>query len=181
MATEITKDEAERIFNEYSPYVYRTALLLTKSEALADDITQETFIKAFEKYHLFDPTRPIKPWIYKITVNTFRNMYRKQKWLKFIGVIPDISTIENTVETTILRGEQNREIYNEVANLPAKSREVIVLYYFAELKISEVSLILDIPIGTCKSRINRAIKQLRCQLPENKLNLKRGGEIHGEI
>ena len=180
MATEITKEEAERIFIEYSPYVYRTALFLTKSESLADDVTQESFIKTFEKYHLFDLNRPIKPWIYKITVNTFRNMYRKQKWLKFIGVIPDIPTTENKVESSILQGEQNHEIYKEIGRLSAKSREVIVLYYFAELKLSEIASILDIPIGTCKSRLNRALKQLRGQLPEKNLYINRGGEIHGE-
>lgn len=180
LVTEITKEEAERIFIEYSPYVYRTALFLTKSEALADDVTQESFIKIFEKYHLFDSARPIKSWIYKITVNTFRNMYRKQKWLKFIGVIPDIPTTENKVESSILRGEQNHEIYNEIGRLSAKSKEVIVLYYFAELKLSEIASVLDIPIGTCKSRLNRALKQLRGQLPEKNLYINRGGEINGE-
>lgn len=180
LATEITKEEAEIIFIEYSPYVYRTALLLTKSEALADDVTQETFIKVFEKYHLFDSTKPIKPWIYKITVNIFRNMYRKQKWLKFVGVIPDKPTSENTVESSILRKELNWALYNEIGKLPAKSREVIVLYYFGELKLSEIASILDIPIGTCKSRLNRALKQLRGKLPQKSIYINRGGEIHGE-
>ncbi len=180
MAAEITKEEANRIFIEYSPYVYRTALLLTKSEALADDVTQETFIKVFKKYHSFDSAKPIKPWIYKITVNTFRNMYRRQKWLKFIGLIPDLPSEDNTVERSILRGEQYRELCNEIDLLSAKNREVIVLYYFADLKLSEIALVLDIPIGTCKSRINRALTQLRGQLPEKSYYINQGGKIHGE-
>jgi RNA polymerase sigma factor (sigma-70 family) len=177
LKTEITKEEANRIFIEFSPYVYRTALLLTKSESLADDVTQETFIKVFKNYHSFDTTKPIKPWIYKITVNTFRNMYRRQRWLKFIGFVPDIPTEDNSVERSILQEEQNLEICNQIARLSAKSRVVIVLYYFAELKLIEVASILDIPVGTCKSRLNRALKELRKQIPEKSFYINQGGEI----
>ncbi|MHC0035300.1 RNA polymerase sigma factor [Pseudoneobacillus sp. C159] len=177
METKIIKEEANRIFNEFSPYVYRTALLLTKSESLADDVTQETFIKVFKNYHSFDKTKPIKPWIYKITVNTFRNMHRRQRWLKFIGFVPDMPTEHNTVERSILQGEQNQEICNQIARLSTKSREIIVLYYYAELKLIEVASILDIPIGTCKSRLNRALKELRKQLCDKSFYINQGGDI----
>lgn len=181
MTNEISKELAKQIFIEYSPYVYQTALLLTKSESLADDVTQETFIQVFKKYHTFDTNRPMKPWIYKITVNTIRNMIRKQRWLKFIGFSPEISDEKNSIEHFILQDERNNGLWSEINQMPAKSKEIIVLHYYAELKISEIAEILNIPIGTCKSRLNTALSQLRRKLPKNELfNVHKGGEIYGE-
>ena len=55
----VSRVQAEQIFSAHSEFVYQTALLLTKSEALADDITQETFIQVFKKFHTFDSNRTI--------------------------------------------------------------------------------------------------------------------------
>ena len=65
----ITKECAEQLYNEYSVFVYKIALFLTKSRAIAEDVTQETFIQLFKKYHLYNLNKPIEPWIYKITIN----------------------------------------------------------------------------------------------------------------
>lgn len=173
MASEISKEEASRIFEQHSQYVYRVSLLLSKSESLADDITQETFLKIFKNYHKYDPTKPIEPWIYSITVNTFRNLYRKQKWLNFFGTTPEKGTEVNTVEQSILQEEQNQELRLGIEHLSSKNREVIVLYYFAELKINEIASVLDIPIGTCKSRLNRAVNELRRELSNNNIQFRK--------
>jgi RNA polymerase sigma factor (sigma-70 family) len=80
---EISKEKAEAVFREHSQYIYRVALFLTSSRSLADDITQETFMQIFRQYHKFDISKPIQPWIYKITLHTTRNILRKQRWLHF--------------------------------------------------------------------------------------------------
>jgi RNA polymerase sigma-70 factor (ECF subfamily) len=91
LSNELSKEKAETIFKEHSNYIYRVALFLTQSKELADDITQETFIQVFRKYYTFDSSKPIQPWIYKVTLNITRNMLRKQKWLRFIGQLPEKS------------------------------------------------------------------------------------------
>jgi RNA polymerase sigma factor (sigma-70 family) len=175
LENEINRERAEQIFTEYSTYVFRTALLLTKSKSLADDITQETFIQVFNKYYTFDSNKPIKPWIYKITVNTTRNMLRKQKWLKFIGFAPENSE-GNSVENSVLKSEEYQVLSKEIDRLSFKSKEVIVLHFYAGLKLSEIADALDIPIGTCKSRLNTALSQLRKQLTVNEIFKFRKGE-----
>lgn len=178
MATELTKNEAKQLFTDYSLYVYQTALLITRSEVLADDITQETFIQVFKKFSTFDSTRPIQPWIYKITVNTMRNMLRKQKWLKFIGFTPE-TVDEETVENKIIQAEESIQLWKEINLLSFKSKEIIVLHYYAELKLSEISEVLGVPIGTCKSRLNTALTKLRKQIPENEaIKIRKRGAYH---
>jgi RNA polymerase sigma factor (sigma-70 family) len=167
---EITKEQAEAIYNDYSAYVFQTALFLTKSRTLADDITQETFIQIFRKYYTFDLTKPLKPWIYKITLNITRNMQRRHKWLHFLGDMPEKVDLHN-VEDEVLKSEEEKEILNEINKLPQKSKEIIVLHYYAELKLNEIVEVLNIPLGTCKSRLNTALTILRRNLPEE---FKRG-------
>lgn len=178
MNNTISREQAEQIFAAHSEFVYRTALLLTKSEALADDITQETFIQVFKKFHTFDSNRAIQPWIYKITINTTRNLLRKQKWLTFTGFAPDTCK-QDSFENMIVREEANRELYEEINRLSFKSKEIIILHFYTGLKLSEIAEALDIPIGTSKSRLNYALNQLRKRFPEDKsISFQNGGEAY---
>lgn len=181
MGEEISKTNAEMIFKDCSNFVYRIALFLTKSKDLADDITQETFIQVFQKYHTYDSSKPIYPWIYKITLNITRNMLRKQKWLSFFNEIPERGN-RNPVENAILKSEEEKELWREINNLGLKSREVIVLHFYSGMKLIEVADTLGIPLGTCKSRLNFALNTLREKLPQNEFDsLKDGGKFYETI
>lgn len=176
MADEIERKQAETIYTEYSTFVYRTALFLTKSKELADDITQETFIQVFRKYHTYDSSKPLQPWLYKIAVNTTRNMLRKQKWLKFWGQIPESHSLD-LMENSILKNEEEGELWKAVNDLSLISREIIVLHFYSGLKLKEISDCLGIPLGTCKSRLNSALHKLRRSIPNNDFEfLLKGGE-----
>ncbi|WP_232697527.1 RNA polymerase sigma factor [Brevibacillus daliensis] len=154
----------EGIFNKHSSLVYRTAYFLTKSKSMADDITQETFIRMIKKFHLYDPTKPIEPWIYRITINITRNMIRKQKLLNLVGFTSNFS--EEEVETKILKNERKDELWSVINLLPHKSKEVIILHFYSELTLEEVANSLEIPLGTCKSRLNYALTKLRKSISE---------------
>lgn len=156
----ITQDQAEEIYISHSAYVYRTALVLTKSKALAEDVVQETFLRVFQKFHTYDDEKPILPWIYKITVNVTRNLLRKQRWLSFIGDAPEKEGFD-LVEASILKDEEEQELWAAVNRLSLKHREIIVLHYYCDMKLKEIADILAIPIGTCKSRLNSALNALR--------------------
>lgn len=177
----ISQEQAEAIFRNYSPSVYRLALFLSKSSSLADDITQDTFLQVFKKYASYDSTRPIYPWIYKIAVNITRNTLRKQKWLDLFGEPPERGDF-NPVEERILKNELAAELWQEINKLTLKSREVIVLHYYLELKLHETAAILGIPLGTCKSRLNSALNTLQKQLQESSLLLlKEGDDLYGIV
>lgn len=181
MTADISKEKAEAVFRENSAYVYRVALFLTKSKALADDITQETFLQVFRKYEKFDVSKSIQPWIYKITLNTTRNMLRKHRWLHFVGEVPETTDVES-IENTYIKSEEAKKLWEEINKLTLKSREVIVLHFYCSMKLKEIADIIDIPVGTCKSRLNQGLKVLRTNLPENDiLRLSQGGDIYEPI
>lgn len=174
MKKEISKDEAEEIYRDYSNYIFRVALFLTKSKVLADDITQETFIKVFRKYYTFDSSKPLKPWIYKIALNVTRNTLRNQKWLKFVAETPDRECV-NFVDSNVLQNEAMKELWEQVNRLNFKSKQIIVLHFYSEMKLTEISMVLGVPLGTCKSRLNTALNSLRKQFPQKDYYFIDGG------
>ncbi|SEN34157.1 RNA polymerase sigma-70 factor, ECF subfamily [Paenibacillus sophorae] len=156
----IMQRQAQEIFEEHSSYVYGVALMITKSPAMADDVTQETFLRAFAKFHLYDSSRPIRPWLYRIAINITRSMHRKLRWQSLFGQVPERDS-GDSLELIILAYERHRELWEAVSSLSKKQREVITLHYYAELPLRETVETLDISLGTCKSRLNAALVKLR--------------------
>lgn len=177
----ITKEQAEEIFREHAGNIYRVALFLSKSPTLADDITQDTFLQVFRKFDSYDPSKPIKPWIYKIAVNITRNALRKQKLIQIVKPLPDH---ENClyIEEQILKNESAEELWREINSLPMKSREIIVMHYYADLKLNEIAAALGIPLGTCKSRLHTALHVLEKKLQKNSaITLSKGEDVYGTV
>jgi len=163
---QISKQTAQKLFEDHADYVFKTAYMLTRSTTMADDITQDTFLRIFEKFHTYDGSKPIKPWLYRVTLNVVRNAARKQKWLSFFQSPPDRSSA-NQVEDLVLETERERALAYELERLSLKSKEMIVLHFYHEFTLTEISAILSIPVGTCKSRLHTALNALRKQLPPN--------------
>ncbi|PUA37897.1 RNA polymerase subunit sigma-70 [Paenibacillus elgii] len=154
------QDKARELFEIHSTYVYRIALLLTRSRTMADDAVQETFLRVFQKYHTYDGSRDIRPWLYRITVNVTRNLLRKQKWLFFLREVPEEGRVES-LEDVMVQNEQDQQLWRVIGKLSSKQKEIVVLHYYAELKLHEIASILGIPLGTCKSRLNNSLEALR--------------------
>lgn len=162
----ISQERAEELFHQFSDYIFKTAYMLTHSQVLADDITQESFIRVFRHYHTYDEAKPIKPWIYKIVVNTFRELKRKQKWLIFSDSLPEDKGNDSLpFENSLIKKETEKVLSEAVNKLPNKYKEVVILYYFNDFSLKEMAEVLSIPLGTCKSRLHYAIKKLNqtCQ------------------
>ncbi len=175
----ISKELAEQLYNEYSGFVYKVALFVMKSKVAAEDVTQEAFIKIFRKYHIYDHDKSIEPWIYKITINTARNIYRRQKWLSFFSDSPEQES-KDFIEAEFFKAQEKRELWQEINKLSHKSREVIVLHFYIGLKLNEIASILNIPLGTCKSRLNTALMVLRKRYGDSsQIEIIQGGELDG--
>lgn len=175
MFNKLDRIQAQDLFETYSPYVYRVALFISKSKVLADDITQETFIRIYEKYDTYNKERPIEPWIYQITLNVSRNLLRKRKWLSFLSKVPEREVTE-TIESHLVKNEEDQALWNEINKLSNKYQEIIILHYYTGLKHIEIAEVLGIPVGTCKSRLHTATKQLRKNLSGHQLFKSYGGE-----
>lgn len=169
----ISKEEAEEIFIRYKHYIYQSALFLTRSHELADDVTQEVFIKAIVYYHTYDPKRPIKAWLYKIMLNVTRTMLGKQKSYIPLEELLEVRS-EGSVEEDILIDARNKEILGAIDRLGDKIKQVIYMHYYLEMTLEDIAEILEIPVGTCKSRLHAGLKRLRCK--ESKIILFHGRE-----
>lgn len=173
----IDDETARKVFETYANYVYRTAFFLTGVKQLADDITQETFIKVFRSYGSYNPNKPMKPWIYKIAVNvtrtTLKRLSRKQTVPIDVENLPSLESIEES----LLSREEDLMIWTALNEITYKSREVLTLRYFNDLTLQEISESLSIPLGTCKSRLHEAMSQLRKHLPDDVVKEYEGGDI----
>lgn len=130
---------------------------------------------------MYDKTKPFEPWIYRITVNTSRNMYRKSKWLCFFGSMNEKES-DVLIEDTFFKEHQKADLWAEINKLSLKSREVVVLHYYLDMKLEDVSAALSIPIGTCKSRLNSALTSLRRNIKEEPtFKIGKGGKYHEAI
>ncbi|KWX88566.1 RNA polymerase subunit sigma-70 [Paenibacillus riograndensis] len=156
----IAEERAREMFEEHSSYIYGVALMLTRQRVLADDITQETFLRAFAKFDHYDDSKPLRPWLYRITVNTARNMLRKKSWKQLFTGIPAMGA-EDSAEYKAMQGEDRQMLWHAVSRLSLKQREVITLHYYAGLPLPETASALGIPLGTCKSRLHAALEKLR--------------------
>lgn len=164
----ITEEQAKEMYEEHAPYVYGIALMMTKSRALADDIAQEAFLRAFHKYHLYDPSKPLRPWLFRITLNLIRGTLRKQRWLTWMGQVPE-TAVSESLEDLIMQNEREQELWMAVNLLSGKRREVIIMHYYTGLSLRETAAVLGIQEGTCKSRLHAALKQLRTDSKEHHL------------
>lgn len=164
MSSNITKDEARDIYENHKEYLLKIAILITKSYSLSEDIVSDTFIKVFENYSKYDTSKDLRPWIVRILKNNINMYYRKNKK----EILTDESIeIEDSYDSLIEFFTKNdeKELFELVMGLSFRSRQIIVLHYYEGMTLPEISNKLDIPLGTCKSRLNTALNKLRGLVP----------------
>jgi len=157
------------LYEKYSQKVYRTAYLLTKSKTLAEDITQETFIRLFSKITLFEVGKAFEPWLYTITLNVSKNVLKKQKWVNLFSPIEEdeLTTEHHDLEINYERKERDGSIKEVIDRLPYKLKEVIILKYYNNFSQEEIADMLGIPLGTVKSRIHSGLEKIRRAIDNN--------------
>jgi RNA polymerase sigma-70 factor (ECF subfamily) len=155
--------------------LYANAMRLTRSEADAEDLVQETVLRAYRFRERFEPGTNAKAWLLRIQYNTFVNRYRRGQRERNAGESLRAGLGERAVGQGMVRsllepeGEAMRpliagEIGFELSKLPAEQREVLLLADVEELAYKEIAEVLSIPIGTVMSRLHRARRALRGRL-----------------
>ncbi len=153
------------LYERHKEAVYRTALAMTRDENAAEDILQECFIRLYTYAASLDPDRPLRPWLYRVTLNLVRDWSRKrllahplEELMEWIGTLANpLPSLEGMME----HNETLTLVRQVIAALPAPHREVVVLFYLEELSTEEIAETLDIPVGTVKSRLHYARRRLR--------------------
>lgn len=164
----------EDIVNLYQHKLYQVCYRMLGSKEEAEDITQEAFVRAYINLHSFDQKRKFSTWIYRIATNLCIDRIRKKKpdyyldaevaGTEGLDMYSQIAADEQLPEETLEQMELQERIQYEISRLPDKYRAVIVLKYIEELSLQEISEILEMPLGTVKTRIHRGREALRKQL-----------------
>lgn len=152
----------DTLVRHFQQPVFRLAYLILGDPVDAEDVAQETFVRAFLALDRFDVERPLRPWLLSIAANLARNRRRSlgRYWAALQrAFLASPKTVESPPEYT--PAEDARRLREAVGRLRPAAQEIIYLRYFLQLSEAETAAVLDIPAGTAKSRHHRALAQLR--------------------
>ena len=162
------------IVSLYQHKLYQVCYRMLGNKQEAEDIAQEAFVRAYMNLHTFDQKRKFSTWLYRIGTNLCIDRIRKKKpdyyldaevaGTEGLNLYSQIASDDQLPEETIEKMELQDRIQYEIGRLPDKYRTVVVLKYIEELSLQEISEILDMPLGTVKTRIHRGREALRKQL-----------------
>lgn len=154
-----------RLVRAHTAGLFRYVRRMARDDAEADDLVQEAFCKVYEHLARLDPSRPFKPWLYRIATNLAISVARKRKRRRTgaLGEVEPTSGAPGPLER-VRTADRNERVRDAVDALPPKYRSIVALYYLGEMELREVAEALDMPEGTAKIRLYRARKLLKARL-----------------
>lgn len=144
--------------------LYRVAFSWCHNHALADDLVQEAMLRACKYCRGLRDIRALDGWLFRILSNCWHDELRRRRDMQDINNISMYA--KQDIEAEHYQSELLHHVYLAMAQLPAAQREVVSLVDVADLSYEQVAKVLDIPVGTVMSRLNRARLALRRQLEE---------------
>jgi RNA polymerase sigma factor (sigma-70 family) len=161
----------EELVERYRDLAFRTAWIVTRSTAEAEDAAQEAFVKAYYAMPRFRPGAPFKPWLLRIVANEAKNRgrsARRREALALRAAAADPGDAVPSPEAAALHDDERRTLLAAMAALPQRERLVLAYRYYFDLTEAEMAEALGCPPGTVKSRLSRAMAHLRTQLGEDR-------------
>lgn len=148
--------------SQYGKRLYGLCLMLCANTFDAEDLYQDTWLKAVKNIAQYDQSRAFEPWLTRICINTYRNRLRR------IVKSPIFDAFSSTeIKTAVMENvaaperEDYSPLHEEIDRLPEKLRIAVILFYFQDMDVAQTANVLNIPIGTVKSRLNKARKRLK--------------------
>jgi RNA polymerase sigma factor (sigma-70 family) len=157
--------EIEQLIHTYGDYLFRGAFIYTKDERAAEEVVQDVFMKFYQTSHRFDKRSSLKTYLTKMTVNRSYDYLRSWKHRTF-SLLEQLTGTSRGADYRALQKEERGEITKAVLKLPVKYREVLLLYYYEDLQVSEVAEFLQVPVSTVKTRLQRGREKLKQLLPK---------------
>ena len=160
----------EQLIQRYFKQVFFFAKSYVKTDSEAEDVTQETFVKAWKNIKKFDQEKKFKTWLFQITKNTSIDFLRKNK--KYVAPIgddtdgtednleqmPDLNPLPEELFDSLDFEKKFDQILND---LPENYKQVVSLYFQQDLTFAEIADVLNEPLNTVKSRYRRALLKIR--------------------
>lgn len=179
---ELTKEEVQKqedFEDEIIPHLdamYNFALRLTSDPSDAEDLVQDTIVKAFRFFSSYEKGTNAKAWLFRILKNSYINNYRKQSKQPNQVDYDEVSTFYETIraertDTSDLEDKMFRDLIDDdiskaLDELPEDFRTVVLLCDIEDFTYEEIANMLDVPIGTIRSRLHRGRNLLKAQLEE---------------
>ncbi len=162
----------------YAKQLYAHALRMTRNPADAEDVLQESFLKAYRSYGTYQEGTNLRAWLYRIVTNTYINKYRSaQRKPDEVGAddledfylykkmgSADTPSSAQSAESSVIDAFVDGEVKDAIAELDERFRLPVVLADVEGFAYKEIAEIMDVPIGTVMSRLHRGRKQLQARL-----------------
>ena len=163
---------------EFMPGLYSAALRMTRNASDAEDLVQETYLRAYRGFGGFEQGTNLKAWLYRILTNTYINTYRARKRRPEESDLEDVedlylyrrlgglqlASLGRSAEEDLLESYTDDEVKAAIESLPEQFRMAVLLADVEGFSYKEIAEILDIPIGTVMSRLHRGRKGLQKKL-----------------
>lgn len=160
------EDQLEQLYRDHSDRVYRYIFLLIRHKENAEDLTQETFYKAFKNLNSFNHQSSVSTWLLKIARNVTYDHFRRKKIIQFFSFEngDDFASDKATPEDIAEQKEQSSRLHNALNALKRDYREVLLLRKVNECSIKETAYILGWTEAKVKTKMARALEALKKEL-----------------
>lgn len=168
------QDAFEEIVTLFQHRLFHICYRMLGNKEEAEDIAQEAFVRAYINIHTYDQKRKFATWLFRIATNLCIDRIRKKKpdyyldaevpGTEGLTMYSQIAAAGELPDEEVERMEMQDRMQYEISRLPDKYRSVIVLRYMEELPLQDISDILEIPLGTVKTRVHRGREALRKQM-----------------
>jgi len=156
-----TAEDLTEAFHLWNEPIFRTMYARTGQRTVAEDLAQETFMKAWSKCQTFNPEKAsLKTWLFSIAMNTMRDFFRSEKNRKIIELPEDLSD-ESDMRGDYRKSEEVTFVFRELRSFPQRDQELLTLRYVQGLSHLEISRILKMSETATKVAMHRALKKLR--------------------
>jgi len=164
-------EEFSFLVDKYQGPIYNLVYRLTGSRHDAEDLAQETFIKAYKSLNNFQTKKKFFSWLYTIAINLTRNHLKKKKPL-LVENVEDLKSDylesdKNNPEINVIKHEQAQALARSIQKLPIALREAVILRYYFYLPFEEIARILCISLSGAKMRVYRGLEKLENLMNKN--------------
>lgn len=156
------------LYDRYQHLVYRTAMAITGDPEASGDLLQDVFLRFHRFADRVDPERPLEPWLYRMTANLACTWVKRQRWMRPIEDLSEWLSGDNRQSPAHLAefAETWSQLQKAMKRLPLSQRTVIAMFYINGLSLQEISEVLEVPMGTVKSRLHYGRMALKHEMDQ---------------
>ncbi|WP_231877302.1 RNA polymerase sigma factor [Bhargavaea cecembensis] len=159
------------LVRRYADELKRIAYIYVHDHAECEDIVQEVFISCYTNLGSFRQESEYKTWLIRITINKCKDHHRKWSFRNLVYK-PVIGLFKTgpSAEEKLMGRHISQEMIGRVSALPAKYKEVLILYYYQDMGVAEIAAVLDMNVSTVKTRLQRGRESLKRSLERSNVN-----------